>query len=394
MVDELSGARLSCERLKGLLHEALEIVRTSPDRDRVFEVAGHLLRSIPEELVKLERGIEATALAASRLDYEELKSGLQDSKVEELERSLSDARVPSIPRRSGQAPGSSQLPLKGLPMRTFQAANQAHISTALRRISSLVRVGDILPNDVTDRLRWVRVALSQTAEQAVEAMGPLRGNSREEVMEGFKKSNPDLSQADLDEIADHWEKNRNVVKDKTASEPPAFKAASKVRVANALDRLADGVEAATIAPRAASLGLCRIMVALSRTDREVVQAMEPMALRSREQVVANLGAANPHLSRDCVERISALWEQTRSANLSGPRRSPKSVKELNDLAKMVAADLDDVQEHAESLAKAMDSAENWEASFTSAEVKKLADAADKFRGDIFGWGGLSFTEKK
>ena len=33
-------------------------------------------------------------------------------------------------------------------------------------------------------------------------------------MKGFKSANPDLSDAQLEEIADQWEKNKDVVKDK------------------------------------------------------------------------------------------------------------------------------------------------------------------------------------
>ena len=57
-------------------------------------------------------------------------------------------------------------------------------------------------------------ALSQTSQQALEAMGPIQANSREEVMKGFKSANPDLSEAQLEEIADQWEKNKDVVKEK------------------------------------------------------------------------------------------------------------------------------------------------------------------------------------
>jgi len=64
------------------------------------------------------------------------------------------------------------------------------------------------------RVRRVLMALSQTAQQALEAMGPIQANSREEVMKGFKSANPDLSEAQLTEIADQWEKNKDVVKDK------------------------------------------------------------------------------------------------------------------------------------------------------------------------------------
>ena len=58
------------------------------------------------------------------------------------------------------------------------------------------------------------MALSQTAQQAIEAMGPLQATTKEDVMEGFKKANPALTQDQLEEIAEHWDRNKDVVKDK------------------------------------------------------------------------------------------------------------------------------------------------------------------------------------
>lgn len=96
----------------------------------------------------------------------------------------------------------------------YKAASQDHVATALIRIAGEIKAGKITPAEASLRLARVRMALSQTAQQAVEAMGPFQANSREEVMEGFKSANPALSEEDLSQIADHWEKNKDVVKDK------------------------------------------------------------------------------------------------------------------------------------------------------------------------------------
>lgn len=99
----------------------------------------------------------------------------------------------------------------------FKAASKTHISSALRRIADDVEKAKISPKEAVLRLHRVKMALSQTAEQALEAMGPMQANSREEVMKGFKSANPDLTDEQLEEIADQWEKNKDVVKDKTAA---------------------------------------------------------------------------------------------------------------------------------------------------------------------------------
>lgn len=209
LVEELADARLHCERLKGLLSEAIRLVASSKARDHLFEVAGHLIDNAPRELFLLEKSLDATALAASRLDYEELKWSLLPEKAEELERVLRDVRIPSLPRKSDSYERST--------MRTFQAASKNHIAGALRRLADAVEASSQSPKTILTRLARVQMALSQTAEQAVQAAWPFEANSREEVIDGFRSANPSLSKADLEEIADHWEKNRNVVKDKASS---------------------------------------------------------------------------------------------------------------------------------------------------------------------------------
>lgn len=212
LLEELTDARLRCDQLKRYIAEAVKMVNESEKRDHFFEVAGNLLYGIPEALFKLDKALDATALAASRLDYEELKQQLKPEKAEELEAVLNEARIRHIDRRSDPA-----TPKGKTAMRKFKAASQDRIATALHRVADAVGSGEISPASARVRLHRVLMALSQTAEQAMQAMGPLQANSREEVMEGFKSANPDLSQEELEEIADQWEKNKNVVKDKQAT---------------------------------------------------------------------------------------------------------------------------------------------------------------------------------
>lgn len=96
----------------------------------------------------------------------------------------------------------------------FKVAAQNRVAPALQRIATEIQGGKITPTEARTRLQRVLMALSQTAEQAVQAMGNVQAGSREEVMKGFKSANPSLTDAQLEEIADHWEKNKDVVKDK------------------------------------------------------------------------------------------------------------------------------------------------------------------------------------
>lgn len=99
-------------------------------------------------------------------------------------------------------------------MRTFKAAAQGHVSSALRRIASDIQSGSVSPVEASACLHRVLMALAQTPDQALMAMGPIEANSREEVMDGFRSANPSLTEEQLHEIADHWEEHKHVVKDK------------------------------------------------------------------------------------------------------------------------------------------------------------------------------------
>jgi CRISPR/Cas system CSM-associated protein Csm5 (group 7 of RAMP superfamily) len=97
----------------------------------------------------------------------------------------------------------------------LKIASKNFIAQSLRDILAYVET-EAKPNKhvVVAALHRVKMALSETAQEAVQAMGPLQANSREEVMKGFKESNPSLTKDQLEEIADHWEKNKDVVKGK------------------------------------------------------------------------------------------------------------------------------------------------------------------------------------
>lgn len=98
--EELSDARLRCDELKRGLVRVLDLVNQSEQKDHLYAVAGDLIHSFPDTLLKLEKALEATALAVNKLDYEELRQVLRPEKVDELERVLEEVRV-NIPRRTG-----------------------------------------------------------------------------------------------------------------------------------------------------------------------------------------------------------------------------------------------------------------------------------------------------
>lgn len=217
LMEELTDARLRCDQLKGFVDKAVRLISKSTHRDHFYEVAGDVIYGLPDALFRLDKALDATALAASRLDYEELKQSLKPEKVEELERVLKDVRIRHIDRRSPSIQPRSPFnpPPQGKFAAMFKLASTSLVSASLRKLADYI---DQTPQPnrhvIIAGLHQVKMALSQTAQEAVEAMGPMKADSREDVMDGFKKSNPTLSDEDLEQIADEWEKNKSVVKDK------------------------------------------------------------------------------------------------------------------------------------------------------------------------------------
>jgi hypothetical protein len=264
LVEELGDARVRCEQLKKYVDEGMDLIENSQHRDHFFETAGHLLHGIPEVLFKLEKALEAASMAASRIDYEEIKERLKPEKVEELEKALQDVRIRHVNRRSEgdgngtqQATGKDQgamnaktaaydliaiadhvdrtgsVPMdklvslisrleKGKREASASGAEPAKVSGYFRALAeSLVKASE----DPNPDNKPSRFALAQSLRRVVADQMPMtsaqvaaqiyqQANSREEVMKGFKEANPDMSEADLEKAADNWEKNKDVVKDK------------------------------------------------------------------------------------------------------------------------------------------------------------------------------------
>ena len=100
LVEELGDARLRATQLKKYVKDALDLIEKSEHKDHFFEVAGNLIYGIPDVMMRLDKALDATALAAARLDYEEIKNGLRPEKADELESALAETRLRYLNRRS------------------------------------------------------------------------------------------------------------------------------------------------------------------------------------------------------------------------------------------------------------------------------------------------------
>ena len=272
--EELTDARLRCEQLKKYIAEAMKLVQASEMHDHFHEVAGHLLHGIPDTLFKLDNALSATALAATRLDYESLKQALKPEKAEELERVLEDARITHPQRRSNMGPKDVAAALNTMAdtmesTGDFPLADAVNIiatlegksaqNSRLASIESITSSGKVPPGFIRamaesvincpNRARTANILRSLVADivGSTELLSTLnQAGSREDVMDGFKKENPDLTDEQLEEIAAQWEKNKDVVKDKQASDKTA-EASSHVEtdlksIINKLDAAGDAVK--------------------------------------------------------------------------------------------------------------------------------------------------------
>lgn len=246
-MEELGDARLRCDQLMRYLDEAVQLIEKSDKKDHFFEVAGHLIQGIPETAFKLEKALQAVALAADRIDYEELKQELRPEKVEELERVLKDVRIRPVKHRSENPmkPKEAAARLRefakitreegSLPLHDVAAfiadlgrtrqASETPVADTFDRMATVLESGQSVSRQELATVLY-RMAGEAEVETALRLASKPRftqehmqlGNA-EEVKKKFKAENPDITDEQLSEIAEQWTKNKDVVKDKTALEP-------------------------------------------------------------------------------------------------------------------------------------------------------------------------------
>lgn len=153
LMEELGDARLHCAQLTHYIDLARQIIEKSKAKDHIYEVAGHLLQAIPEHLFKLEKSLQAVALAADRMDYEQIKQELKPDKVEELERVLKEVRIRTVPHRSE--------PSMGPPMNPTQAAEE------LQKIAAEIRTTGKIPAQAVLSLVTALEGQERTASEVV-----------------------------------------------------------------------------------------------------------------------------------------------------------------------------------------------------------------------------------
>ncbi len=225
LTEEIGDARLNCQHLKQALGDAQKLIAASSHRDHFYEVAGHLIEGIPKYLLKLEKSLDAVALAAGRLDYEEIKQSLLPEKVEELEAILKDVRIRAVPRRSDPSlsPKEAAQLLEQLsqgvektgstdgvlaPLLDLLQRLPSSVGTEPKETASLLRQASLeiefashpKPSQVVARVREILGSIVP-ADPVLALATLLVGNRREGVMSALKALNASLSDEQLVEIA-------------------------------------------------------------------------------------------------------------------------------------------------------------------------------------------------
>jgi len=264
LIEELGDARLRCAQLKKCVKEATDLIEKSDHHDHFFEVAGHLIQGVPDLLMRLDNALNASAMAASRLDCEEVKNGLKPEKAEELENVLQDVRMRYLNRRSNEGnPMNAKTAAYFLNKIAYLTATEGRVPTAV--LGTLIAklegqdrtASDLTPkaaaafrniaNELTTAKNPSRVKLAATlrrimadtmevggtdgceggcgpqqqqAAQKPEPQAPQQqqGSRQQQAGAGeeFQKANPKITDKQVEVINEMHDKNKDVVKDKNA----------------------------------------------------------------------------------------------------------------------------------------------------------------------------------
>ena len=135
LVTELGKARTLCEKLVGYVGQGVRLIDKSSHRDHFYEVAGHLINGVPDDLHALQQKLEVVALAANRLDAETAKKALRPETVEELERATQDVRIRHVRSEPPMNQQTVAQELKAIVQETRQAG--IPVGTLLDLVSRL-----------------------------------------------------------------------------------------------------------------------------------------------------------------------------------------------------------------------------------------------------------------
>lgn len=236
LIEELGDARLRAAQLQGYVKEATDLIEKSEHRDHLFEVAAHLIQGIPEALFKLGKALDASAMAAARLDYEEIKTSLKPEKADELESVMEDNRIRYLQRRSDEEPMDPKQASDTL----LKLAEQTHTSgqlpliPLLGLIASLDRPDGRVAAQTSPVTQRVEEGLRKASEAILAKERPSKATlvaslrdilaealqiKTEGAGEEFQKVNPAITDEEAGRIDEMHEENKDNLKTAGRAQP-------------------------------------------------------------------------------------------------------------------------------------------------------------------------------
>jgi len=111
VTEGVTAVRLEVHRLHQMVNRGLKVVEVSGKEDECFEAAGDLIVSIPEKIKEIERLLDRTAYALTKMGEENLRNRLPASDrnfVEETSKGISFLD-PDQPRVAAQKLATAYL---------------------------------------------------------------------------------------------------------------------------------------------------------------------------------------------------------------------------------------------------------------------------------------------
>lgn len=236
--EEIADARLRTDQLKAQVNEAMSMVEKSDHRDHFFEIAGHLIYGIPDTLMRVEKSLDATAMALAKWTYDTLKDDLRPEKADQLDEALKDVRTRRVRRRTKWEALMNTHETREALNRIASAiektgyvntaaiaqlvarleAGAARTASAKREIVDIIRDISAAMGSADPSLRPSRMTVASVLRRVMGEGLDVRQASdakRSRFEEGVKS---DPTEAMSEEDAEAWESNKDKYKDKFKKE--------------------------------------------------------------------------------------------------------------------------------------------------------------------------------
>lgn len=338
LLEELGDARLRCAQLRKQIDEGIKLIEKSDHKDHFFEVAGHLIHAIPDTLMRMDKALSAAAMAAAKLDYEEIKDDLRPEKVEELEKALEEIRIRRVKRRSNKEARSTQVLVTNKAVEAFREVIQPLLQFETREALDQVVADTMIefarmragnrsgldtklnrykPSEDLDQTEWV-----DEVEEAMEEWFSSMKKVLSQKLASETTMKTTEASARLERLAAEAEMHGRVDLDSLRTlianlEGGPKRASTGAQIAAVFRDLAAGLLSADAPPSRVHLAsvLRRVLgdtlpVTVTAETTQTADQIYQQA-NSREDVIKGFSKANPSMSKDDLEKAADEWEKNK-----------------------------------------------------------------------------------